>query len=91
MIADVQYLNHFDAFSTVSGEKISDHLKAIAPIEAEPKIACDKASQFCTAAILLSSRVIAVWEVWPDERPHETAAVMAERQGRAVSMVANGN
>lgn len=90
-ITDRRYLKQFDAYTTVGGERVSDHLRAIEPITAAPRIVCDKASKFCTAAALLSSRVIVVWDVWPNDRPGETAAEMAKRQGRAVAMVANGS
>ena len=91
MIADTGSLKQFSAHFTVGGERVSDRLAAIAPINGKPKIACDKQSKFCTAAVALSPRVIAVWYVWPKDHPSETPMAMAIRQGEAISRVANGS
>ena len=89
-IADIRFLKQFESHFTVGGEKVSNHLADLAPITHGPKIACDKTSKFCTAALKLSPHAIAIWDVWQSDRSSETAIAMAVRQGRAIAIVTYG-
>jgi hypothetical protein len=89
-IADTNYLQQFKSHFTIGGESVFDHLNVVTPFRHEVKLACDRSSTFCTAAVLLSPQVVAIWDVWQDDRPAETSQAMAARQARALSAVANG-
>jgi len=48
-----------------------------------PEAVCDRNSRFCTAAVALPGRVVAVWTVEP--KANETAQQVAQRQGSAIA------
>jgi len=91
IIADVRFIKQFTDHFTVGGERVADHLANLTPIASKTSIACDTISRFCTAAFELSPHVMAIWDVWSNDRTSETAIAMAKRQGRAISVVANGS
>lgn len=55
-----------------------------ARIPGKPEVDCAKVSKFCTAALPITPRLYAVWDIWLRNSPSETANERAQRQGRAI-------
>ncbi len=81
------HISIFDHHSTVGGERRSDQLRAMHLTIGQTQTVCDKVKRsttlFCTAAQMLSPRLIAVWTV--RDGPQEKHRAMAEREGQAIS------
>lgn len=88
-VIDLARSGLFDGYATVGGDSMADQLLAIGELRKSPAIACDvrlsnQGLRHCTAAVRLSARAGAVWHVWEGGKEAETAAAMAEREGRAI-------
>lgn len=85
-LADDRHLDVFSSHGTVGGENRWHQLQTMTLQAGQSSIACDRnvpgKQRFCTAAHPIADHLVAVWTVWDDDR--ESAAVMAEREGRAV-------
>lgn len=86
-LIDRDQISIFDYHWTVGGERRSDQLRAMNLTIGQTQTVCDKVQRsttlFCTAAQMLSPRLIAVWTVW--DGPQEKHRAMAKREGRAIS------
>ena len=83
---DRAYLNQLRQHFTVGRESRFEQVTPVGLQEGATKLGCDKATRFCTAALALSSNVVAVWGV--EATPTETAAEMARRHGAAICVFA---
>lgn len=83
-IADMNRLDLFSSHYTVGGEKVADQLHKLKLDSLEVDISCDGDGKFCTAGVQTTPGTLAVWTVWPSEKPSKTARQMAESQGRAI-------
>jgi hypothetical protein len=76
----------FDHHGTVGGERAGDQLRSMRLKAGRASTACDRnagsGTRFCTAAILVSPRLVAVWTVWDGKT--ESSARQAEREGQAI-------
>jgi hypothetical protein len=84
MLVERRNLSQFEAHYTVGSEKRSDQIAAMGRVGRTPELACDKRSKFCTAALAVSPRVLAVWTVWSGSASEERAEQMAARQAPAI-------
>lgn len=86
-LGDAEALAAFDNHWTVGKERVADQLRAmeirrgIASVECD-SIASSSGTKFCTAAIRLDNRLIAVWSVWSSRE--ESPLQMAKREGLAI-------
>jgi hypothetical protein len=86
-LSDAEALATFDSHWTVGGERIGDQLRAMEIRRNTASIECDdttskSGTRFCTAAMRIDSRLIAVWTVWSGRE--ETPLQMAARESLAI-------
>ncbi|MEX5579563.1 hypothetical protein [Pseudophaeobacter sp. A-200-2] len=86
-LSDAEALAAFDNHWTVGKERVGDQLRAMEIHRKTASIECDgtatnSGTRFCTAAMRIDSRLIAVWTVWSSLE--ETPLQMAERESLAI-------
>lgn len=86
-LVDRNAMGFFDRHHTAAGRTWGERLRAMRMEPGKTVIECDRDGESgrnsCTAALLLSPRLVAVWSVGDSER--ETAAAKAEREGKAIT------
>lgn len=83
-IIDKDHTDLFASHYTVGGERVSDQIKELNLKNQSVDISCDVDGKFCTAGTQTSPRTLAIWTVWPSEKPIRTAREMAKSQGGAM-------
>lgn len=86
-LVDRDAMGFFDRHHTAAGRTWGERLRAMRLAPGKAVIECDRdeapGSDSCTAALLLSPQLVAVWSVGGSER--ETAAAKAERESKAIA------
>ncbi len=83
-IVDKEHVDLFSSHYTVGRERVSDQIRKLDLKIQSADIACDADGKFCTAGIQTSPGTLAIWTVWPSEKPARTARQMAKSQGDAI-------
>ncbi len=83
-IVDKGHIDLFAWYYTVGQEKVADQIRRLDLKPMTAGAVCDADGKFCTAGIETSPDTLAVWTVWPSDKPIKSAQQMAEFQGEAI-------
>ncbi|MBN8958538.1 MAG: hypothetical protein J0H17_18530 [Rhizobiales bacterium] len=88
-LIDRRKLELMKHYFTMGRENQYDQIRDMTLRRSVPEIGCDKESKFCTAALQVMPKLIAVWTVWPNGKAGWSAEEVAEREGNAVFQFVN--
>ncbi|MDZ4394957.1 hypothetical protein [Cypionkella sp.] len=90
-LADDRHLDAFQWHQTAGREIVADQLRAMDLQGVRASAVCDRElnarGRSCTAGVLISQHLMAVWSVWDSE--NERAEQQADREGRAIVAFVN--